>query len=185
MDFLKKFTEGDNNNQGQGQGQQQNQGSSSGNQQEGGSFFDKLAGKVNTVAGGGRESEKDEDYLDKGTYPSLQSARVFEAFGFKLTLMAGVDFVQERFLGAGKQGSLLLVFGVVDRMLMLSQIMRVLLSKRRTSRSLIISGSNTRTGWALICQSRTSQQDLIETLRARTRGCHLFKEIQLLRIMST
>lgn len=80
MDFLKKFTESENNSQGQGQGQQQNQASSSGNQQEGGSFFDKLAGKVNTAAGGGRESEKDEDYLDKG-----------------------VDFVQEKFLGGGKQ----------------------------------------------------------------------------------
>lgn len=87
MDFLKKFTESENNSQGQGQGQQQNQASSSGNQQEGGSFFDKLAGKVNTAAGGGRESEKDEDYLDKGMYPSLKSARVFEAFGFKLTVL--------------------------------------------------------------------------------------------------
>jgi len=44
---------------------EQNQGSSSGHQ-GGGSFLDKLTSHVNTAAGGGKESEKNEDYLDKG-----------------------------------------------------------------------------------------------------------------------
>ncbi|KAL8813145.1 MAG: hypothetical protein Q9223_003642 [Gallowayella weberi] len=42
----------------------------------GGGFMDKF----NSMAGGGKESEKNEDYLDKG-----------------------VDFVQEKFMGAGPQ----------------------------------------------------------------------------------
>ncbi|KAL2438752.1 hypothetical protein ABEF95_013648 [Exophiala dermatitidis] len=57
------------------QGQQGQQGSSSG-----GSFLGGLGDKLNSAAGGGKESEKNEDYLDKG-----------------------VDFVQEKFLGQGPQ----------------------------------------------------------------------------------
>lgn len=47
---------GGNSQQGQGQGQ------SSG----GGGFLGGLGDKMNSAAGGGRESEKNEDYLDKG-----------------------------------------------------------------------------------------------------------------------
>ncbi|RKF83268.1 hypothetical protein GcM1_161011 [Golovinomyces cichoracearum] len=43
-------------------------------------FMDRMSNKFNSAAGGGRQSEKDEDLLDKG-----------------------VDFVQEKFLGKGKQ----------------------------------------------------------------------------------
>ncbi|KAF2405475.1 hypothetical protein EJ06DRAFT_525990 [Trichodelitschia bisporula] len=46
----------------------------------GGGFLGGLGDKVNSAAGGGRESEKSEDYLDKG-----------------------VDFVQEKFFGQGPQ----------------------------------------------------------------------------------
>ncbi|MCJ1366305.1 hypothetical protein MMC16_005433 [Acarospora aff. strigata] len=46
----------------------------------GGGFLGGLGDKFNSAAGGGRESEKNEDYLDKG-----------------------VDLVQERFLGQGPQ----------------------------------------------------------------------------------
>lgn len=55
MDFVNKFTGGGNKVEGQNT---QGQGSNS----SGGGFMD----KINSVAGGGRESEKNEDMLDKG-----------------------------------------------------------------------------------------------------------------------
>ncbi|QDS67641.1 hypothetical protein FKW77_004597 [Venturia effusa] len=95
MDFLKqaqeaagKYTGGQGQQQGQqntsqstssysqGQGQGQGQQSSS----SGGGFLGGITDKFNTAAGGGRESEKNEDMLDKG-----------------------IDFVQEKFLGQGPQ----------------------------------------------------------------------------------
>ncbi|KAL1304899.1 hypothetical protein AAFC00_003817 [Neodothiora populina] len=71
MDFVNKFTGGSNKEEGASSAQTSGQQSSSG-----GGFMD----KINSAAGGGRESEKNEDYLDKG-----------------------VDFVQEKFLGQGPQ----------------------------------------------------------------------------------
>ncbi|KAF1914928.1 hypothetical protein BDU57DRAFT_520157 [Ampelomyces quisqualis] len=81
MDFVNKFTGGDNKNQ--QSNEQSAQGSASGQQQSsggGGGFLGGIGDKLNSAAGGGKESEKNEDYLDKG-----------------------VDFVQEKFLGAGPQ----------------------------------------------------------------------------------
>ncbi|KAK1771455.1 hypothetical protein QBC33DRAFT_523778 [Phialemonium atrogriseum] len=69
MDFVNKFTGGGNKAEGQNT---QGQGSNS----SGGGFMD----KINSVAGGGRESEKNEDMLDKG-----------------------VDWAQEHILGQGPQ----------------------------------------------------------------------------------
>lgn len=85
MDQLKgafsSFTGGDNNNTNQAQKenlpQQSGSGSGSGG---GGGFLGGIGDKINSAAGGGRESEKNEDYLDKG-----------------------IDFAQEKFLGQGKQ----------------------------------------------------------------------------------
>ncbi|KAL9112404.1 MAG: hypothetical protein Q9227_003246 [Pyrenula ochraceoflavens] len=75
MDALKSFTgSGDNNN---------NQQSSSTDQKKegsGGGFLGGLGDKLNSAAGGGRESEKNEDMLDKG-----------------------IDMVQEKVLGQGPQ----------------------------------------------------------------------------------
>jgi len=48
----------------------------------GGGFLGGLGDKLNSAAGGGKESEKNEDYLDKG-----------------------VDFVQQKFMGAGDQSN--------------------------------------------------------------------------------
>ncbi|KAH7132131.1 hypothetical protein B0J11DRAFT_217628 [Dendryphion nanum] len=77
MDFINKLS-GSGNNQNQ---QQHAQGSSSGEHKESsGGFLGGIGDKFNTAAGGGKESEKNEDYLDKG-----------------------VDFVQEKFLGQGPQ----------------------------------------------------------------------------------
>ncbi|KAJ9605220.1 hypothetical protein H2200_010610 [Cladophialophora chaetospira] len=86
MDQLKgalgSFTGGNNNNtnQAQNEGLPQQSGSSSGSGSGGGGFLGGIGDKLNSAAGGGRESEKNEDYLDKG-----------------------VDFVQEKFLGEGAQ----------------------------------------------------------------------------------
>jgi hypothetical protein len=82
MDFLKDAAQKLQSGQGQqqqgqsGENQQNTQGSSSG----AGGLLGSLGDKFNSAAGGGKESEKNEDYLDKG-----------------------VDFVQEKFLGQGAQ----------------------------------------------------------------------------------
>ncbi|KAF1845792.1 uncharacterized protein K460DRAFT_115256 [Cucurbitaria berberidis CBS 394.84] len=81
MDYLNKFTGGSNSNQ-----QQTGQTGQSVNEQvandksSGGGFLGGIGDKLNSAAGGGKESEKNEDYLDKG-----------------------VDYVQEKFLGQGPQ----------------------------------------------------------------------------------
>ncbi|OSS55052.1 hypothetical protein B5807_01488 [Epicoccum nigrum] len=80
MDFVNKFTGGNSQGQGQTSSEQTQSTGSSGGQQQGGGFLGGIGDKINSAAGGGRESEKNEDYLDKG-----------------------VDFVQEKFLGQGPQ----------------------------------------------------------------------------------
>lgn len=55
---------GGGSNQNQQQQQQPGQQSSSG----GGGFLGGLGDKMNSAAGGGKESEKNEDYLDKGEF---------------------------------------------------------------------------------------------------------------------
>ncbi|CAD0112179.1 unnamed protein product [Aureobasidium uvarum] len=72
MDFVKKFAGG---NSGEQSAQQ-------GSAQQSGGFLGGIGNKLNSAAGGGVESEKNEDYLDKG-----------------------VDFVQERFMGQGPQNN--------------------------------------------------------------------------------
>ncbi|OAL24949.1 hypothetical protein AYO20_10552 [Fonsecaea nubica] len=74
---LSSFT-GGNNEQQQKEGGSQQKASGSGTGS--GNFLGGLGDKLNSAAGGGKESEKNEDYLDKG-----------------------VDFVQEKFLGQGPQ----------------------------------------------------------------------------------
>lgn len=65
MDFVNKMTGG--NNQQTGSNEQSVQGSSTGEQKSGGGgFLGGIGDKLNSAAGGGKESEKNEDYLDKG-----------------------------------------------------------------------------------------------------------------------
>ncbi|EKD14217.1 uncharacterized protein L3040_003643 [Drepanopeziza brunnea f. sp. 'multigermtubi'] len=78
MDYLNKFTGGDNKEQ--NQNQQQNSGSTQQSGESSGGFLSGLSNKLNSAAGGGKESEKNEDYLDKG-----------------------IDYVQEKFMGQGAQ----------------------------------------------------------------------------------
>jgi len=81
MDFIKKFAESNNGeSQQQGQNQNNSQGGGAQGKQGGGNFLGGIGEKLNAAAGGGKESEKNEDMLDKG-----------------------VDFVQEKFLGQGQQ----------------------------------------------------------------------------------
>jgi hypothetical protein len=74
MDYLNKFT-GSGNTQGQSANEQvaQEQSTSSSGEQKSGGFLGGIGDKLNTAAGGGKESEKNEDYLDKGTYISFPS----------------------------------------------------------------------------------------------------------------
>ncbi|KFY23240.1 hypothetical protein V493_06002 [Pseudogymnoascus sp. VKM F-4281 (FW-2241)] len=76
--FLNSLTNNNSNNN--NNNNERNDNSEGNNQSGGGGFLDGLKNKMNTAAGGGRESEKNEDMLDKG-----------------------IDFVQERFMGQGKQ----------------------------------------------------------------------------------
>ncbi|KAI4732096.1 hypothetical protein E4T49_00192 [Aureobasidium sp. EXF-10728] len=77
MDFVKKFAGGNSGEQTAQQGSTQQAPTQQG---ESGGFLGGIGNKLNSAAGGGPESEKNEDYLDKG-----------------------VDFVQERFMGQGPQ----------------------------------------------------------------------------------
>jgi len=84
MDFLKSAVGQATDDQQQATGQQTmttGEQSTSSSQGSGG-FLDGLKNKVNSAAGGGVESEKNEDALDKG-----------------------IDFVQEKFLGQGAQNN--------------------------------------------------------------------------------
>ena len=68
MDQLKgafnSFSGGSNNQQAEKEGPIQESGSGSGS--GGGGFLGGLGDKFNSAAGGGKESEKNEDYIDKG-----------------------------------------------------------------------------------------------------------------------
>ena len=74
----------------------------------GGGFLGGIGDKLNSAAGGGKESEKNEDYLDKGKhwrdtfYASLpdDSSRASS-----LTAPPGVDMVQQYGFGAGDQSN--------------------------------------------------------------------------------
>ncbi|KAF2212611.1 hypothetical protein CERZMDRAFT_111706 [Cercospora zeae-maydis SCOH1-5] len=84
MDFIKKAAGslGGENNNNQQQGQQGGEGQQQQGSSGGGGFLGGIMDKAHGAAGGGPESEKNEDYLDKG-----------------------VDYVQEKFLGQGPQNN--------------------------------------------------------------------------------
>lgn len=100
--FANSFGGGNANQQQQGQGQgqipqnTQQQGSSSG-----GGFFGGIGDKLNSAAGGGQESEKNEDYLDKGKPECL----MYWMHSANAEILLGIDFVQEKFMGQGAQNN--------------------------------------------------------------------------------
>lgn len=57
---------GGNKNNNEGEMAQASEGKSTSQQSGGGGFLGSLGDKLNSAAGGGKESEKNEDYLDKG-----------------------------------------------------------------------------------------------------------------------
>ena len=63
MDFIKNAVSGDN----KGENNQQSQPTENNSGGGGGGFLSGIGDKFNTAAGGGKESEKNEDLLDKGT----------------------------------------------------------------------------------------------------------------------
>ena len=72
MDFIKNAVgggedQGENNNNQQSRSSDQQQQQSSGGS-GGGGFLSGMGDKLNSMAGGGKESEKNEDYLDKGRH---------------------------------------------------------------------------------------------------------------------
>lgn len=91
--FAKSFSGGDS---AQTQQSQSGQSLNSEQQQGSGGFLGGIGDKLNSAAGGGRKSEKNEDMLDKGSSFHLR-------LGTGLILEAGIDFVQERFMGQGPQ----------------------------------------------------------------------------------
>lgn len=65
--FASSFTGGNNQQEGQQVSQgQQGQTQQTSNSESSGGFLGGITNKFNEAAGGGRESEKNEDYLDKG-----------------------------------------------------------------------------------------------------------------------
>jgi hypothetical protein len=73
MDFVNKAMGGGNSgNSNSNQGNSVNEQKSSG-----GGFLGGIGDKLNSAAGGGKESEKNEDYLDKGKpFPSTSYSRL-------------------------------------------------------------------------------------------------------------
>ena len=68
----------------------------------GGGFLGGIGDKLNSAAGGGKESEKNEDYLYKGK----QDPTLSHAFSISLTLFqSGVDMVQQYGFGGGDQSN--------------------------------------------------------------------------------
>ncbi|KAK3699541.1 hypothetical protein LTR37_016410 [Vermiconidia calcicola] len=61
--------------------------------------MDWVKDKMNSTAGGGKDSEKNEDYLDKGTHIHLP----YQLPARLTCYTAGIDYVQENFMGQGKQ----------------------------------------------------------------------------------
>ena len=61
MDFIKNAMDGNNNQGGQNT-------ESGGQNSGGGGFMGGITEKMNSAAGGGRDSEKNEDFLDKGSW---------------------------------------------------------------------------------------------------------------------
>lgn len=89
MDFVNKLT-------GQSEKSENTTTASTSEHKQSGGFMDRL----NAAAGGGPESEKNEDLLDKST---LQCPVILVPAHTDIEITVGVDFVQEHFLGEGPQ----------------------------------------------------------------------------------
>ncbi|MCJ1465403.1 hypothetical protein MMC07_004021 [Pseudocyphellaria aurata] len=113
MDSLKNAVGlGDDKTQGQSTGQTQPTGQT-GAEQTGGGFFGGIGDKLNSAAGGGKESEKNEDLLDKGVWEFLPSVTWGFLEGKRFAkkkdvdekwIRIGVDYVQQA-MGGGDQSN--------------------------------------------------------------------------------
>ena len=82
MDFVKNAMSGANDQGQRTQNNQSNEQKSEGG--GGGGFLGGIGDKLNTAAGGGKESEKNEDLLDKGTVLSSIPRNLICAQSFRL-----------------------------------------------------------------------------------------------------
>lgn len=88
MDFIKNAVSGGGDNNKSGQNSQQNENSQSGGGGGGGGFLGGMGEKLNSAAGGGKESEKNEDLLDKGmcAFLPIFNSTTFSSFLYVPTL---------------------------------------------------------------------------------------------------
>ena len=115
MDSIKNAMGMGGNNNAQNQSTQKiPQGGSEQSSSGGGGFLGGIGDKFNSAAGGGKESEKNEDYLDKGTssytHPHTQLSSFSTAVSSisntdNYTPTAGIDMVQQYGLGGGAQNN--------------------------------------------------------------------------------
>lgn len=104
MDFLKNAV-GGGDKKAETTQPQTTEGGQGGQGEQSGGFLGGLGNKLNSAAGGGKESEKNEDYLDKGMY-GLESCFRLNWLTELLTgsVMVGVDYVQG-YMGGGDQNN--------------------------------------------------------------------------------
>lgn len=149
MDFVNKFTGGDSSQQ-QGEAQNQQQQNTSNQQnQSGGGLFSGLGDRLNSAAGGGRESEKNEDMLDKGTQ--------FQDFIYTSSSLDIILIIKQVSISC-KRSSWVKELRTMSRRS----------SKRKMSRSRIISGSSTRAWLARMFPLRIRRRDSAKSFRYTT-----------------
>jgi len=73
-------------------------------QSQGGGFLGGIGDKINSAAGGGKESEKNEDYLDKGIWNPNWVSRLAKGY-WRSYRYQGVDMVQQYGMGQGDQSN--------------------------------------------------------------------------------
>ena len=125
MDYLKNLTGGSK------EGEAQTQNTASTEQKGSGGFMSGLSDKLNTAAGGGKESEKNEDYLDKGELMLSWPSTSLKCHGFHI-MEADISFLK---LSMPSSNTL----SVRD-----PKTMNLPLSRRRMNRSPTSSGSSTK-----------------------------------------
>jgi hypothetical protein len=149
MDFVNKLAGGNNNEE---------QKPSSSQQKSEGGFLGGIGDKINSAAGGGRESEKNEDMLDKG--PSYQHPFWHHEMD---SILAGVDFVQEKFLGQGPQDNEACDVSIHVYIETCLHQNSLPLNKPRTSRLATTSASSTRGPLAPTFPSPTKRPSLVDS----------------------
>jgi hypothetical protein len=168
MDFIKNLASGNDNNAGNNNGSVANNQANTGNfgQSEGqpteqklqGSFLSGLTDKFNSAAGGGRESEKNEDYLDKG-----KIHRVLKAFFVSCVANHSPASTNYQVSILCKRNSSVKALRITSP----------LWSRPRTNKSPTLFGTSTAQQRVATFRSKTSRRHSIETLIEKGKEPHL------------